>query len=191
MKEAHFLRILEDKSSSYGPRTYVNARSANLTVAFAEDFRTKGEILTHKAAGDAYLALPLKGDWLAGARLLYSAVRASRGRILNVAGNGIHTLSKHGWVQSGVNAWVFATLAKVHEHLPFERIVCGGQTGVDLAGAVAGVRLGIETVVTMPKGCRQRGSDGVDREYSTEEIEKQVIAGAQANDLRCFLDVAA
>lgn len=185
---SEILKIVEDKSSSYGPRTFVNARSAHLTVAFAENFSTKGEILTHKAAGDNYLSLPLRGDWIAGARELYRAMRSAPGRVLNVAGNGLSTLVKYGWSQAQVNAWVYASLAKVHEHLPFERIVCGGQTGVDLAGAIAGVALGIETVVTMPKGCRQRDCDGIDRTYSPADIEAQIVTGVAAHDLRSLLE---
>lgn len=45
------LIIKESTSSKYTPRTYYNAKSADLTVAFAVDFSTAGERCTHKAAG--------------------------------------------------------------------------------------------------------------------------------------------
>ena len=50
------------RSSSYAPRTQVNASSADLTVAFATDYATAGERLTMKMAGYRYVAVPLELD---------------------------------------------------------------------------------------------------------------------------------
>lgn len=172
------LQILEHTSSSYGPRTYVNAKSAELTVAFAADFTTAGERLTHKAAGDRYLSIPLEEDPLQAARVLYKALRDGGAHTLNVAGNGIYTLARHGWTQERVNAYLYAVLAKVHEHWPLHHVRSGGQTGVDLAGVVAAYALGIDAEALLPKGFVQRGTDKVDRAVGEAGVRAQVESGA-------------
>jgi hypothetical protein len=171
------LTIVEHKSSSYAPRTWHNAKTADLTVAFAVDFTTHGEKLTHKAAGARYLGLHLEDDPLLSARRLYVAMKTHRVSTLNVAGNGIYTLSKHGVWQRTVNLCVFSILQKVHEFYPIKKIISGGQTGVDLAGGVAGVALGIDVEMTLPGGFRQRHEDGVDVNHTEAEIREQVMHG--------------
>lgn len=37
------IKFLEDTSEGYGHRTYINAASADVTLAFAVDFTTGGE----------------------------------------------------------------------------------------------------------------------------------------------------
>ena len=49
------LRIEQHDSGRYAPRTWENAKSADITVAFASDFTTRGEQLTLRAAGEAYV----------------------------------------------------------------------------------------------------------------------------------------
>ena len=167
------LTIREHKSSSYGPRTYQNASEGDVTIALAVDYSTAGERLTHKAAGEKYLKLNMNAlDNLQLARLLYKRL-ASLGKALptiNVAGNGIYTLDKHGITQAYINQCVYDILAKVNEHWPIGKIVSGGQTGVDLAGGVAGKALGIETVMTLPKGFIMRHEDKLDVEHTAEQI---------------------
>ncbi|WP_199028904.1 putative molybdenum carrier protein [Ralstonia sp. ASV6] len=176
------LVVAAHRSSDYAPRTFHNAKAADATVAFAVDFASKGEILTKKAAEGRYLAVPLdlKREPEEAARLVFEHLKRLDARSLNVAGNSIKTLAKHGVTQQAANRWVFQVLEKVHEHRRIERVHCGGQTGVDLAGAVAGVALGIETHVMMPAGFKQRGIDGKDRNSSQAEVEsaihKQVAA---------------
>lgn len=174
------LTVKEHASSRYAARTHQNADEGDVTIAFAVDFTTAGERLTKTAAGPKYRAAALSDEPVQAARVLFSALRAVNGACLNVAGNGIHTLSKSGWSQAKVDAYVFSVIAQVHQHWPIGRIVSGGQTGVDLAGAVAGAALGIETCVTMPKGFLQRYADGVDRSHSELEVLAQIRAGADA-----------
>lgn len=161
---------------SYGPRTYQNALAADITLAFAADFNTKGELLTKKAAAGHYAAirLDLRRPCVEAAREVYRHLKTTGARSLNIAGNGIYTLSQNGFTQPELNRWLFEVMEKVHEHLPIERIRTGGQTGVDLAGAVVGVALGIETTVMMPAGYRQRGADGRDRDNTQADIEVMV-----------------
>ena len=185
------LTLTQHASSGYKPRTLHNAASATLTVAFALDFNTAGERLTKKAAMSAgthrYVAIPLNTDPLEASRMVYRAmldlIRCElvhdRIMVLNIAGNGIYSLSEHGWTQDRVNQYVYQVLTKVNEHLNIHRIVSGGQTGADIAGLVAAVAMGVDAVGTLPKGFLQRGIDGVDREYDESVIRKQILDGAR------------
>lgn len=71
---------------------------------------------------------------------------------LNVAGNGIYTLIKKGVEQETINQYVYDVVSLVHKHWPLDKIVSGGQTGVDTAGLVTGCALDIDTVGHGPKG---------------------------------------
>lgn len=180
------IEIVAHPSSGYKKRTEHNASQAGVTVAFAVDFETAGERLTRRAAGDRYLGIGLdtpEDDPVAAARLLYSALKRRNARSLNIAGNGVYTLIKHGWDQHSADAFVHAVVAQVHLHWPLEKIVSGGQTGIDLAGAVAAQVLGIPAVITLPGGFRQRHEDGVDREHTQDEIREQILSGAQRIEL--------
>jgi hypothetical protein len=173
------LTVEEHSSSSYSPRTYANAKGADLTVAFAVDFSTAGERLTHKAAGDRYLGIALEGCPIVAARRLFAELRARNAKTLNVAGNGIYTLAKAGWSQEQVNAWVFEALAKIAEHWPLTLVRSGGQTGVDIAGVAAAHALGLDALALLPAGCIQRFEDQVDRPHSQHEIRGQIERYAQ------------
>lgn len=169
------LQIIEHSSSNYGPRTYANAASVDVTIALAVNFSTAGEKCTHKAAGDKYLALWLADSWLDNARKIYVYMKKHDCRSVNIAGNGIYTLNKHGFTQELLNSVVYSMLAQVHEYWPIKAIRSGGQTGVDLAGLCAGYKLGIETTALLPKGFIQRHENGVDVKHTREEIEQQII----------------
>lgn len=174
------LTILQHKSSSYAPRTYENAHSADVTIAIAVDYNTAGEKLTHKAAGDKYLKLDPALPWIGLARKLWIRLNILEieNPTINVAGNGIYTLNKyHYWSQQIANECVYEILSKVHEHWPIGGVRSGGQTGVDLAGGVAGVALGIPTTLLLPKGFKQRHENGVDVEHTEDEIRAQVMEG--------------
>lgn len=173
------LRIEEHPASGYTARTQANAQGADLTVAFAVDYNTAGERLTRKVAGERYLAVPLSRTPLEAARELYRALRDRNARSLNVAGNGIYTLAQHGWTQEAVSAWVYEVLAKVHEHWPLTAVRSGGQTGVDLAGIVAGHALELDCLALMPKGFVQRGADKIDKCHTADEVAEQVARGVR------------
>jgi hypothetical protein len=179
------VKIREHASASYGPRTWENAKKGDVTVAFAVDFETAGERLTHKASAGKYIGLHIASELMNAehalhcARQLFAFARAKNARCLNVAGNGIYTLSRHGLNQQDVNRFVASVLCKVHGHWPMHLVVSGGQTGVDIAGGVAGVVAGLPIELTLPSGYIQRGADKVDRRHSQAEIEAQVLQGAQ------------
>lgn len=156
--------IREHTSESYPPRTKINASGGDVTLALAVDMTTKGELLTKKMveeSGKIYLGQILDDKITSHdiARKLYKAITSTGGNHINIAGNSIHTLAQHGCDQNWINFFVFSIIEKVHEHYPIARIVTGGQTGVDMAGAIAGAALGIHTEVTFPKGFRQRVED--------------------------------
>lgn len=176
------LTINEHSSSSYAPRTYHNAHSAELTIAFAVDFNTAGEKLTKKAAYSkggsmAYLPLDINQDAIISARALYVACKRAeklstpyRVDTLNVAGNGLYTLVAHGIDQNKINRHVYDILSTVHAHHPFKQIVSGGQTGVDMAGAIAGLALDIPVELTYPKGFKIRNLKNQDIDQKEDEI---------------------
>lgn len=168
------VEILEHSSPKYGPRTFVNANSADLTVAFAVDFTTAGERLTHRAAADRYVGIPMSAPGVEAARELYRALKRTGARRLNIAGNGIYTLQQHGWQQEQVNAWLHAVLVPIQQHWGLVHVRSGGQTGVDMAGAIAAYALGIDVTLLLPKGYIQRGADKRDRSYSRDEIAYQL-----------------
>jgi hypothetical protein len=181
------LTVHEHESPEYKPRTKHNAGTADLTVALAEDFSSPGEKLTKRCAEGRYVDIPMTMDQLAAARKLFSAWRHFDGQLLNVAGNSIVTLSEHGWDQGTANRYVYDVMAKVHEHRRIGVVQSGGQTGIDIAGAVAAVLLGIPTVMTLPKGFRQRHLAGEARNQTKEQIVEQVMKGvanltAELND---------
>lgn len=170
----HNLTIVEHNSPHYSPRTWHNATTADLTVAFAVDFSTAGEKLTKKAAGSNFVAIPLETDVIEAADMLLQALTSRNAKILNVAGNGIRTLAKHGWEQDRANAYLLEVLAYVQTRTSIVQVQSGGQSGIDMSGAIAGVALDIPTVITMPKGCIQRYEDGIDIIFTPDQIRHQV-----------------
>jgi hypothetical protein len=174
------ITVVEHKSSGYAPRTKHNADSAGLTVAIASDFSTAGEKLTARVAGDKYLGIPLDVEPAKAGVRLAKAMRALGTTTLNVAGNGIYTLTKKGWTQAKVNQHIYDTIAAAHALLPITKIVTGGQTGVDIAGAVAAHKLDIPVTVTMPSGFRQRNAEGVDSDNTAGDVAAQIMNGAAA-----------
>lgn len=170
------LTIQEHSSNKYTPRTYANAKSAELTVAIAADFTTAGEKCTHRAAGDNYLPLWYFTTPLLASRELYKACKRFNVKTLNVAGNGIYTLEKYNLTQKEVNQRVYDIISLVHKHYPIEKIISGGQTGVDMAGLVTAVKLGIPCVGTLPKGFIMRDSGGVDKSYQKQQVVSSILA---------------
>lgn len=157
--------VVEHKSASYAPRTWHNASVADLTAAFAVDFTTAGERLTKKAAGEKYIHLDLSMEAMEAmeaTRSLYKACKKHNVRTLNIAGNGIYTLYSKGMDQEDANVYLYTVLSLVHKHHPIEKIVSGGQTGIDLAGGVVAKYLGIDCTMTLPKGFKMRFENGVD-----------------------------
>lgn len=173
------MKVVEHSSKKYSPRTYHNAKTTQLTVAFANDFNTAGEKLTKKAAGERYVAIHVGEDVIESARTLFKHCRHHNTKILNVAGNGIYSIKL---TQRELNKWVYDVIALVHKHWKLEQIISGGQTGVDVAGGIAGEILGLNPVMTLPNGFLQRGEDHTDFTQTEDELMKKLAV--QADELK-------
>lgn len=192
-KRGDHLKIETTKSDWYSLRTVNNINGSDITTAFAKDFSTKGEKLTTDAAVKANNG---KGKYL---RPGTSKSTEDKGRnlhaldnpketakeianffkekypnkknfILNIAGNGIYSLNGIA-TQQELNSKMRDVLKELINELPGIKIQVrsGGQTGMDLAGAVAAYSLGLDTTMHMPKGWRVRPLDGKDKTFTTKE----------------------
>lgn len=168
--------VQEHTSKKYPPRTYFNASSGDVTLALAVDLNTAGEQLTKRAAGEKYIGFKLDENTQAidVARALYKFMKQRNAKTLNIAGNGIYTLSQHGCDQAHINGFLCDVLEKVHQYWPIQKIFTGGQTGVDLAGAVVAKYLDIDALITLPNGYIQRFEDHKDVEQTREKVEQQI-----------------
>lgn len=175
------ITIEASTESGYRPRTLYNAQSSDLTLAFAADFSTAGELLTKKAAGpNKYVAINLLTDSVdAAVARIYNQVVMSNASVLNIAGNGIYTLSEFGISQYKANQYVFEVLSRLHEKSPISMIKSGGQTGIDIAGLVAGAVIGVPVKGTLPPNFVQRHQDKKDTPHTSEDIVNQILAGAE------------
>lgn len=174
--------VVQHASNRYGPRTKYNVDYTDATFAMAFNSQTAGELMTHRFAGNKLINVCIVADMdsciAPSALTLLRGLKERKAKRLNIAGNGIYTCALYGKNQQDINAFVYAVLKAVHILYPIEKILTGGQTGFDIAGAVAAHRLGIPYLVTLPKGFVQRHEDGIDREYSQAVIQSQIVMGA-------------
>ena len=163
------LIFVQDSSESYPNRTKKNAK-ADATIAFAVDFNTLGEKKTKEFVLEQrkkYIPIELTSldvtDELVDS--IVAALNSVDAKSLNIAGNGIYTL-KDKYTQKEIDDYIYQVLARVVKHPALnntiESIRSGGQTGVDEAGAKAGILLGIKTGILAPKGWKYRNINGVD-----------------------------
>ncbi len=172
MEQRNKIDFQEEATSGYRMRTIKNA-SADATFAFAIDFSTSGEKLTHSATvdqGKMYFPIPVsnltqdKKDFIVSNAV--AALNECGAKTLNIAGNGIYTM-KGKYTQQEVDDLTFellqAILTSPYLETKIELIRSGGQTGFDEAGAKAGVKLGIPTLILAPKGWGFRDMSGIDQ----------------------------
>lgn len=164
------LILNEMPTGSYMERTQFNVNKSDLTAACAIDFTTQGERFTEKVAGDRYIRLVLNHTSIDCARQLYRALVKHDAKTLNIAGNGMHTLSSRKITQRRVNIWLHDVLILVHAHLPLQKLMSGGQSGLDIAAAVVGPLLNIPTEINFPQGFKQRLENGIDVLQSKDDV---------------------
>lgn len=187
----------EHSSPNYPDRTRINAQ-ADATIALAIDFETKGEQLTHESVlknKKMYIGQPLPKDISVMKPIVDEVVKFAVDKLnevnatsLNIAGNGIYTLVKKGYTQEILDDLVYEYLSKIVNSSdlknPITSIRTGGQTGVDEAGAKAGIRLRIPTIILAPKGWKFRDESGTD--ISNEQKFKERFPIQQPKQLDLF-----
>ncbi|EPG8943842.1 hypothetical protein L4Z64_001249 [Pseudomonas aeruginosa] len=178
MAETPLLKIIEHPANRYAPSISANATAADLTVAIAVDFTTRGEQCAKQVAAERYCPILLGGDAVDAARLLYREVKARRAGVLNITGNESFTLAPlRVWTQDCLNEWVGVLIGKVHQHLPLAGIRSCGQSGVESAAAAAGVALGLPVTMLLPRGLLRRTPHG-DRRCNEHELRQEIEDGA-------------
>lgn len=193
-------------SGGYQQRTSenANAQDVDFTLAFAVDFTTYGERATAKAAGDSIVQVdfPLsdKGGLDLSAKGVQKAVKEVFESLpeeffkgescgLNIAGNGLYTLSSKGVTQEQCDEFVTRVLDGLQKKgMQISSVRSGGQSGVDESGAVAGVVLGIPTTVHTTKDWAFHGTDNRDRRG--EEAFKARFAGKNYDSLKAAVSQA-
>lgn len=171
------LTLKAHESYSYVPRTRENAHEADATVAFAVDFTTAGERLTKREASPRYVGIRFGTDVALAASTLASYLSSSSPRTeLNVAGNGIYTMAEHGFTQAQCNQWVYEVLHLVTKATTIALIRSGGQTGIDQAGLVAALALGIPALGLYPASFRRRNAQGQEVTASANSIRAELEA---------------
>ena len=166
------IEFIEDSCSNYQHRTFINADSADVTLAFAVDFTTAGEICTEKYCKTCEKPIfqfkvnengRLNKEEEIKIDELYKCLKLNNYTKINIAGNGIYTFSKYGINQERINDLV----TNIVEHLlergcKIDELRSGGQSGADEAGIIAGIRLGINSICLFPKGYRFRDINNKD-----------------------------
>ena len=174
---------------SYRARTIKNVQSADITIAFAYDYNSPGEILTKKhASKKSYVTGPMEVvDFSSKESIIKNATRIAEKVIseinrkqldknnlkINIAGN---TISKfiEGVSQKdlqGLIENVFKILTE--KDITISEVISGGQSGADIAGAFAADNLGIKTTIRAPRNFLISTPDGktkVGRDNYLEEI---------------------
>ena len=167
----------EEPTSGYRNRTIKNA-SADATIALATDFSSAGEKLTKTSVlnqNKKYIALNANDLTITKERVnkIIQELNSVNAITLNIAGNGIYTM-KNQYTQQQVDDFTYTLLLQVLTSpdliTPIQSIRSGGQTGFDEAGAKAGMKLGIPTIVLAPKGWTFRTVLGKD--ISNEQLFK-------------------
>ena len=163
----------ENQAGGYPARTKINA-SADATIHLGDNFETPGEKLTRKSVEEQdkiYIKLATTDRNLSNLNKesLSAAIRSSvdilnkfNAKTLNIAGNGIYDMK--GRTQEEVDEFTYTILSGIVNSPDLKNkitsIRSGGQTGFDEAGAKAGVRLGIPTIVLAPKDWEFRTNQG-------------------------------
>jgi hypothetical protein len=171
------IKFIENYSESYVIRTKLNCCS-DVTIAFATDWDSKGEILTKnsvKFLNKKWIGIDLKNLELGKERMwkvykkLLSSFEENRnkniqGITVNIAGNGVYTLLPKGITQEILDDFVYKLLFEFNTLLndSITLIRSGGQTGADESGIKAALKLGIPCEVNFPKGWKFRNSEGKD-----------------------------
>ena len=179
--------FIEDSKRNYGHRTWKNAEWSDITLAFAVDFTSPGEITTAEAAGDKLVKVAIPKDVGKYSQAvygtpefeekrqivdsIYSAIISNphyrkSGIKLNVAGNGLKAFKTAGVNPDDVEHFIHHIIFRLinSKGLKISKIRSGGQSGADEWGITAGQQNGLRCSVLAPKGYRFRDENGEDHE---------------------------
>ena len=164
-KEAPTLSVVQMSSPSYPQRTEHNAKRGDVTASLAIDQTQRGE------TGDKLVAWEKDQKLEDFADSVTAKLQERNGTTLNVTGNDIDVWKAKGVDQTKLNEDMLRVLSRVKENHPtLERVVTGGQSGSDIAAAIAARALGISVEVNMPRGFIQRvGGKTVNRSQASVE----------------------
>ena len=181
-------------TGGYRSRTISNVLSANVTIAFAVDFSTSGEKLTHTTAvkyNKPILRLKVPTNINDANRIEYltdnelvELLNFCKSNIIddkisiNIAGNAIQRFVKYKISQQMLNNWMTSVIKYLKESLPDTvaiTIRSGGQTGSDIAGIIAGLRNNIPCTAHFPHGYLTRNEKGIDMTSNYDFIYKYII----------------
>lgn len=178
------INFKEEQSSGYRERTIKNA-SADATIALAVDFSSAGEKLTKSSVlsqNKKYISVDANTLAITKQRVdgLVHQLNSVNAKTLNIAGNGIYTM-KGKYTQEQIDDFTYNLLKQVltspNLKTKIESIRTGGQTGFDEAGAKAGIKLGIPTMILAPKGYTFRNIKGQD--ISSEKLFKDRFSNTE------------
>ena len=165
-EQSNLIDFQEEQSYGYFERTRKNA-SADATIDFG--LNQVGEPWTKKAVDNnkkKYIGintnnLTISSEMVNG---IVEDLNSVNAKTLNIAGMGIYNMKNI--TQEQVDEFVYNLLKQVIESPnlknKIQSIRTGGQTGFDEAGAKAGQKLGIKTIVLAPKGYIFRNKEGKD-----------------------------
>lgn len=172
--------IIVDNSLSYTSRTEKNAQWSDITLAFAVNPQSQGELETQNAAGDKFLGVKLPEHegkindpafMEATAQSVVSQIKARedfqainrKGIRLNVAGNRLSVLKRGGIDQKAIDGLVAHVLKTIlAEGINIEEIRSGGQSGVDEAAIHAAQDLGKTCSIMCPGNYRFSDARGTE-----------------------------
>lgn len=164
------IHFLEEQTIGYKSRTIKNA-SADATIAIAVDFTSGGERLTKSSVekqNKKYIPIDIKNNLKVTDEVINEVVNQLNevsAKTLNIAGNGIYTMLGK-YTQQQLDDYTYdllnAVLNSPNLKNKIEKIRTGGQTGLDEAGAKAGKKLGIPTMILAPKDWTFRNENGQD-----------------------------
>lgn len=172
--------VFSESSGRYAQRTFENANAPDVdfTLQLAVDFSTAGEKSTARAAKDSLISVRIpvakNGGIDMSRKAVSEAVRTVIDTLpeefingeeigLNLAGNGIYTLSKSGITQEQVDEFVCRVHAGLLEKgVKVQSYRSGGQTGVDAAAGALAEVFGVPVTIHAPHGWTFRNEKGAD-----------------------------
>jgi hypothetical protein len=170
------IRFTKSVSNDYRARTTENIKGSDATLHIITDPGTLGEKLTAAEAAKnkkGYRAVTYGENAVDD---IVNMLNAHNVQVLNIAGNGIYDIKDS---QEVVDDKVLTLLREVLTHpnlvTPVKVIRTGGQTGMDEAGAKAGIKLGIPTIIHSTSDWKLRPFDKKDR--SNESLFKSRFDG--------------